>query len=536
MRRACQYIQRRGWEVTLLTEVRSETFGTMWLGDEISRMAVMHSKTTGIAIQGKALRSWVQDGQRVEHGERTTTIITEQMKISGYQPLWSNGEERIEDFRRELENQLAKTKKKEILIIGGDFNAQIGRDSRDGEVCGSFGLRTATNEAGRDLLDWCGSENLVYANSFCGHRKRGTWFNRPHRRWYELDGFILRRDQRHSMVKKMKTIHDMAISDHNPKEMTIRIRRRRMRQIPRTKKPPIGWEKLQEENTREMYREATALKLQESEEEIQEGGENWKLVSEVMVSAAEEVCGRSRTVDNPWTVGREDQLRALHDTISRSVQRRNTAEETRLTRANAAAITEERRQAKEQLRDARKNMKIRLRQWETEWWEDIITQSQCETACQQGRMGEMYRIFRKLGTRGNLTQNAIQISAADFKEHFSSVSEKCYKREPEQIEEALEIVLDLRENDEAKEWNDMLNQRPEEEEIVAEMKNVKDSAPGRDEVRMRYINSADAEIRRLVIETVQHMFTTRAQRWDESLKTGIMIPIHKKGPRDDTKN
>ena len=133
------------------------------------------------------------------------------------------------------------------------------------------------------------------------------------------------------MVKKMRTKHDMAISDHNSKEMTIR--RRRMRPIPRTKKPPIGWDKLQEENTREMYREATALKLQEREEEIQEGGENWKLVSEVNVSAAEEVCGRrSRTFANPWTVGREEQLRALHDAISRSVQRRNTAEETRLNK------------------------------------------------------------------------------------------------------------------------------------------------------------------------------------------------------------
>ena len=74
MRRACQCIQKRGWEVTLLTELRSEAFGTMWLGDGRRRMAVVHSKTTGMAIQGKALRSWVQDGQRVEHGERTTTL------------------------------------------------------------------------------------------------------------------------------------------------------------------------------------------------------------------------------------------------------------------------------------------------------------------------------------------------------------------------------------------------------------------------------------------------------------------------------
>ena len=97
MRRACLCIQRRGWEVTLLTELRSEAFGTMWLGDGDRRMALIHSMTTGTEIQGKAMGSWVQDRQRVEHGERTTTIIiTEQMRvISGYYPLWSNGEERI---------------------------------------------------------------------------------------------------------------------------------------------------------------------------------------------------------------------------------------------------------------------------------------------------------------------------------------------------------------------------------------------------------------------------------------------------------
>ena len=72
--------------------------------------------------------------------------------------------------------------------------------------------------------------------------------------------------------KKMRTIHNMAISDHNPKEMTIH--RRRMRPISKIKNPTIGWEKLQEENTGEMYREATARKQQEREEEIQEGAEN----------------------------------------------------------------------------------------------------------------------------------------------------------------------------------------------------------------------------------------------------------------------
>ena len=68
------------------------------------------------------------------------------------------------------------------------------------------------------------------------------------------------------------------------------------------------------------------------------------------------------------------------------------------------------------------------------------------------------------------------------------------------------------------------------------MKKVEDSAPGRDEVRMCYLNWADHRIKRLVVQTVRHMFTSRANRWSEQLKVWIMIPIHKKGPRNQTNN
>ena len=68
------------------------------------------------------------------------------------------------------------------------------------------------------------------------------------------------------------------------------------------------------------------------------------------------------------------------------------------------------------------------------------------------------------------------------------------------------------------------------------MKKVKDSAPGRDEVRMCYLNWADHRIKRLVVQTVRHMFTSRANRWSEQLKVWIMIPIYKKGPRNQTNN
>ena len=78
------------------------------------------------------------------------------------------------------------------------------------------------------------------------------------------------------------------------------------------------------------------------------------------------------------------------------------------------------------------------------------------------------------------------------------------------------------------EWNKLLNFPPENEEILAEMKNVKNLSPGEGQVRMNFINWVDDTVRQVVVKTVKFMFNQRANRWSESLKVGLMIPLHKK--------
>ena len=63
------------------------------------------------------------------------------------------------------------------------------------------------------------------------------------------------------------------------------------------------------------------------------------------------------------------------------------------------------------------------------------------------------------------------------------------------------------------------------------MKEMRDSAPGEDGVRLRYIQSACDEVRERVIEIVRMMFDKRANEWDESAKSGIIVPLFKKGDR-----
>ena len=536
LRRTCKKIAEEGWEVVLASEIRSESSGTVWLGEDDNQMAVVHSKRTGVILRGDMLRRWVEGGQRVTHYDRATTVIIENMRlISIYHPHYIGNDHNIEidTLRHDIEDQMARSPTEEILILGGDWNAQIGCNQERDRTAGKFGL-PSTNEAGTALLDWCESNHLAYANSFIRHRNRGTWFHVPLGRWYELDGFAVKNHQRHAIVKNMKTFLDRSISDHNPKIMTINTKMRKYRHGNRpTRKPQINWEKLQNEDTREVFAEATARRL-----DLLPGGEaSWDAISGILVGAAEESCGRRRrTIANPWTIGKEDVLSTLHEAIANCVHNRTRILERRVTRGNQQQWERDKQRASEELREARRAMKTSLRRWEREWWEGII--SECTDACNEGRVGEMYRILRKLGTRGksDVGVGSTQISIEDFKDHFAGVSRERYERDPAQIETALEEVRDLRTLPEAQEANAFLNELPEEEEILEEMKKVKDSAPGEDEVRMCYINWADPRINTKVVELVQLMFNERANRWEDSVKTGLMIPLHKKGSRNDRNN
>ena len=81
-----------------------------------------------------------------------------------------------------------------------------------------------SNDQDRLLLEWLEENDLTYVNSFFQHKRRGTWYSIPLRRWYEIDGFIMRNSQRHKFVKKVSTVGEASISDHKPKLMKIELK------------------------------------------------------------------------------------------------------------------------------------------------------------------------------------------------------------------------------------------------------------------------------------------------------------------------
>ena len=71
--------------------------------------------------------------------------------VAAYQPIWDSDEEGMQEYRRALEIQIAQGGR-ERFVIGGDFNANVGRRNERQGVCGRYGVGRM-NEAGRDLID-----------------------------------------------------------------------------------------------------------------------------------------------------------------------------------------------------------------------------------------------------------------------------------------------------------------------------------------------------------------------------------------------
>ena len=146
-------------------------------GENEHRTALVHGRKAGVLLRGTALLRWIEEGQQKWIYERVTGVSVGEVRlVAVYQPVWMTDEVGLERCRKDLESQLSMCRN-ERLLIGGDWNANVGRGSARNGVCGEFGVGRM-NDAGRDLIEWCEANGLAYANSFVRHAERGTWFNR----------------------------------------------------------------------------------------------------------------------------------------------------------------------------------------------------------------------------------------------------------------------------------------------------------------------------------------------------------------------
>ena len=165
LRRVAEWVEQRGWEVVLVTELFGEGEGVIWMGENEHRTALVHGRKAEVFLRGAAFLRWIEEGQQKWIYERVTAVSVGGVRlVAVYQPVWMTDEVCLERCRRDLESQLSMCRN-ERLLIGGDWKANVGRGSARNGVCGEYGVGRM-NDAGRDLIEWCEANGLAYANSF----------------------------------------------------------------------------------------------------------------------------------------------------------------------------------------------------------------------------------------------------------------------------------------------------------------------------------------------------------------------------------
>ncbi len=111
----------------------------------------------------------------------------------------------------------------------------------------------------------------------------------------------------------------------------------------------------------------------------------------------------------------------------------------------------------------------------------------------------MNKTMRELGRRGwKGPTDTTTITKEEFRDHFKGVSEERFENTPKEIEAA--VNEDISNTERAQIWNDFLEETPSREEILTEMKKMKDSAPGQDGVRLGMLLKGGEEIISRVVD------------------------------------
>ena len=95
--------------------------------------------------------------------------------IQVYAPTSNHKNEGVEQFYEQLGSIIAKTRKKDILVVQGDWNAKVGPDAylHWAGTIGRCGIGE-TNDRGRRLPEFAKSHRLTFANTVHPHRLSRT--------------------------------------------------------------------------------------------------------------------------------------------------------------------------------------------------------------------------------------------------------------------------------------------------------------------------------------------------------------------------
>ena len=100
LRRVAEWVEQRGWEVVLVTELFGE--GVICMGENEHRTALVHGRKAGVLLRGTALLRWIEEGQQKWIYERVTAVSVGGVRlVAVHQPVWMTDEVGLDTYALE---------------------------------------------------------------------------------------------------------------------------------------------------------------------------------------------------------------------------------------------------------------------------------------------------------------------------------------------------------------------------------------------------------------------------------------------------
>ena len=344
--------------------------------------------TQGVAIVlgPEATKAWELAGSRVlRFGTR---IIATRLKlldparnpltiylVSAYAPDSSQKPEVLAAYEADMARCLSERAPTDLLMWGTDANASLGVSSRDDDpseaghdqVLGHHGV-PRVNAAGRRLHEVLGAHGLCAPTTFFQKTPRGghayahdTWRHPGSRQPHQIDHFFIRRKDLRSVLAA-GPVNWGVDSDHRAIVMRFRILRTIVRPpAPRVK---VDREKLQNKDTADAFRAATARNRERLLGERDGPGEatasdKRDVLEEAIRAASEETLGADKGRWRPgWFVASEERLMAAIDARNVAQERFNATFVP--TAEDKAELTKTRKVVRREVEEAKEAWTMKL--------------------------------------------------------------------------------------------------------------------------------------------------------------------------------
>ena len=426
--------------------------------------------------------------------------------INIYAPTEDAEDEKKDEFYDKVEEIMKDVARHNVLIVLGDFNAQIGKERHNEKVAGKHTIHNNTNNNGLRACNLAANTNMIISSTKFEHKKQHkiTWKHPdPTKKGSQIDHVFIRRRQQKS-INDVRTYRGACTdTDHY---MVVTTLKQKIQRKKTSKTIKIKWDTDKFKDVKIVQEYRNMFNKISEEENIQE---KWKCIQKNIENAATQTIGRKK----------KDKRNDWFDIDCKKMI--GSKREKRLAWIRSGK-EDDKVEYNEIKRICNKLLRDKKKKWVNSKLNEIEKQRRSNDTKKFYKMVKNQETWKRSKVRGlKNKEGVIQYESNEINkiwiEHFSKQKENdgdhanTYIETDEQVDE------------------------PTEDEVVKVIKKIKNGkTPGKDGLNGELIKYGGHVLHKAIHELIKQIWKNEnmPQEWSQ----GEIIPLYKKGDRQKVEN